>query len=116
MSHYLDKEDLTKFIQDLKDSEYLVDIIDYVQIEAYIDEWIDKDLEEELTTWIYEHEVIYYHVAIEWLANNDPSLSDSMELAQEYDMKPKNITSEYLATVLQQQYAIEELSELLSKY
>ena len=43
--------------------------------------------------------IIYYHRAMKYLMENDASLSESMELAQELGYEPKNINSELLASL-----------------
>ena len=44
-------------------------------------------------------EIIYYSVAMEYLKENDPSLSESLEIAAEYGHKIENINSELLASL-----------------
>ena len=64
-------------------------------------------------------EIIYYHKAMKYLMENDTSLSESMELAQEIGYEPKDINSELLASLLathkneeEFNYIQEELEEL----
>ena len=45
-------------------------------------------------------EVIYYSSAMEYLSEYDPSLRESMILAQDYGYTPESIDSELLASVL----------------
>lgn len=45
-------------------------------------------------------EIIYYFNAIEYLKNNDPSLSESIEIAEELGYTLKNLNSEILASLL----------------
>jgi hypothetical protein len=59
---------------------------------------------------ISENQVIYYNVAIEYLAHNDASLNRSMEIASDLGFEVKNINSELLATVLLN----EEMGDTLS--
>tara|TARA_R110000824_G_scaffold150950_5_gene321797 strand:+ start:112 stop:489 length:378 start_codon:yes stop_codon:yes gene_type:complete len=44
-------------------------------------------------------EIIYYHKAMKYLIENDTSLSESMEIAQDLGYEPKNINSELLASL-----------------
>ncbi len=74
-----------------------------------------SDLIESLQQQINENEVIYYSTAIEYLANNDASLRDSINIALEYGYTLENISSEILATLLQQQELNEELSEITTE-
>jgi hypothetical protein len=50
-------------------------------------------------------DVIYYSVAIKYLAENDPSLQESIGLANEYGCTTENINSELLASLLASQNA-----------
>jgi len=59
----------------------------------------------------FDIEIIYYSRAIEYLKDNDPSLRNSLEIADEYGMDIKNISSETLASLLASQNAREELSK-----
>lgn len=66
----------------------------------------DKDVDslcEYLQERINEQEIIYYTTAIDYLKENDPSLMDSLELADEYGFKLEDLNSEKLATMLYQQ-------------
>ncbi len=60
---------------------------------------------------VSEIEVIYYHNAIEYLAENDASLSESMGLAHDMGYTVDKINSELLATLLKQQNAGEKIEE-----
>ena len=57
-------------------------------------------------------EIIYYSEAIKYLANNDPSLSESLEIAKEYGYSIDNLNSEILATIHYQNEIRDEFSEL----
>ncbi len=48
----------------------------------------------------FEVEIIYYTNAMEYLMERDPSLRESLEIAEEYGYTPSNITSEVLASLL----------------
>ena len=50
-------------------------------------------------TGFFNVEIIYYYKAIEYLKENDCSLSDSIELAVEIGYTLKNINSETLASL-----------------
>lgn len=56
-------------------------------------------------------ECIYYKVAMEYLMDNDMSLSQSLALASRFDFKPKELSSETLATLLMQETEQEKLYE-----
>ena len=48
----------------------------------------------------YDVEIIYYSNAIQYLQENDPSLMESLGLADELGYSPKNLNSEILASLL----------------
>ena len=67
-------------------------------------------------------DIIYYYKAMKYLMENDTSLSESMQLAQDLGYEPKNINSELLASLLATQNNREkfntiqdELEELFDK-
>ncbi len=72
----------------------------------------EDDLRDEIQERIYEQDIIYYSNAIQYLAENDPSLRDSLELAHEMGADLETLNSEYLATLLFQQELSNELSEI----
>ena len=76
--------------------------LDYIMDNRDPDDDIDAIMET-VQERIYEYECIYYHNAMEYLAENDPSLCESMALAHEMGCTLENLNSETLATLLQQQ-------------
>ena len=56
--------------------------------------------------------VIYYHRAMIYLSENDASLSESLEIADELGYTVKDINSELLATLLMQQKETELFYEM----
>jgi hypothetical protein len=54
-------------------------------------------LEEKEFFWV---EIIYYHIAMEYLKENDSSLFESLSIASEYDYRVENLNSELLASLL----------------
>jgi hypothetical protein len=48
----------------------------------------------------FEEEIIYYYKAISYLKENDPSLRESLDIAEEFGYTVENINSELLATLL----------------
>lgn len=58
---------------------------------------------------VYEIEVIYYHHAMDYLLENDPSLQLSIGLAHDMGTSIENVNSELLATLLKQQNVSEEV-------
>ena len=79
-----------KYIGDTP-SEYLSIKTDLTDIDDLFD-----DLRE---NGYFNEEVIYYSSAIRYLKENDPSLSESLEIATEYGYTTENLNSELLATL-----------------
>jgi len=79
-----------KYIGDTP-SEYLSSKTDLTDVNDLFD-----DLQ---TNGYFNEEVIYYSTAIRYLKENDPSLTESLEIATEYGYEAKNLNSELLATL-----------------
>ncbi len=92
--------------------------VDGVDLEYHID-WSNTDVVEDyydLTEMLVESgafniEVIYYGSAMEYLTQNDTSLTRSLGLASEYGYTPDNINSELLASLIKSEDAREEWDE-----
>lgn len=63
----------------------------------------------------FDVEIIYYSNAINFLAKNDPSLNESLEIASEYGYTADNLNSEILASLLASKLVREEFYELESE-
>jgi hypothetical protein len=63
----------------------------------------------------FDVEIIYYSRAMEYLANNDNSLRESLGLASEMGYDPKDLNSEILASLLASQNARAEFEDLGGK-
>ena len=107
-------EKIEVFFTELDEQIELNDnIINYVDIDA-IDE---NDAFNSIYEMIDENggfdiEVIYYSNAIKYLQENDPSLRESLEIAEEYGYDIKNLNSEILASLLKSQNVRNEFLEL----
>lgn len=99
-----------KINERLSEIKFDLDLDYYYQSDQTFDEYIEC-----VTEAIYQEEIIYYSKAIEYLEKNDPSLSDSVGIANDMGYNLKNINSELLATLHYQQYLHEELYELRDK-
>lgn len=103
-------EQITEFLKSL-DIDNL-NILDYINIDE-----IDHDnASESIFEMIndnngFEVEIIYYSNAIEYLKRNDPSLSESMEIANQYDYKLYMLNSEVLASLHASQKAMSDFWE-----
>ena len=107
---------MTKFnqekLQDLiNNTSNLKDCVDvpYLANATFEDE---DELLEALQDYVNSEEIIYYSRAIEYLSDNDPSLRESMELAQDMCCELSSLTSETLATLHYQDALNEELGSL----
>ena len=72
-----------------------------------------EELTERIEERIQETEVIYYSEAISILKEEDQSLTESFEIAEEFGYTLKNLNSEVLATLIIQQRLNEELYEFI---
>lgn len=77
-------------------------------VNDFID-WTDYEESELSFDWLvdllrdsnfFDVEVIYYRNAIEYLSENDSSLRESLEIAEEYGYKAGDLSSEILASLL----------------
>lgn len=75
------------------------DFVDYCDLEKCDSEDDVSDMLQEKITY---QDIIYYYNAIKYLTENDPSLNDSLALADEYGYTLKDLDSEKLATMLYQ--------------
>tara|TARA_R110000823_G_C15902343_1_gene497047 strand:- start:191 stop:568 length:378 start_codon:yes stop_codon:yes gene_type:complete len=89
----------TKLIH-LFDKNYLdIDISYHLNNDYKINNF--DDLEELLqNNYALDVEIIYYHKAIKYLSENDPSLCDSIALACELGCNMEKLNSEFLASIL----------------
>lgn len=99
------KETLEKYSKEYNND--LSVLLDYLDDETTTEEF--DNVREELEQGIQEQEVIYHASAMEYLAENDPSLIYSIEIACSLGYELKNVNSELLATLLYQQNLSEEL-------
>ena len=78
--------------------------------EIELSDYIDEDQWEQIKTaedlfWAlddkhaFDIEIIYYHKAMKYLMENDPSLTESLELAEDYGFTAENLNSERLASL-----------------
>lgn len=60
----------------------------------------------------FDIEIVYYTNAIDFLAKNDPSLNESLDIAFEYGFEVRHLNSEILASLLASKLAREEFYQL----
>ena len=63
----------------------------------------------------FDIEIIYYSNAIDFLAENDPSLQESLEIASDYGYEANNLNSEILASLLASKLVRDDFYELESE-
>jgi hypothetical protein len=93
--------------------EKITELLDNIDIDIDLSEvkTIDE-LDELVTEHITGQEVIYYANAIKYLAENDPSLNESLELASQMGYETKDLNSELLATILLQENMNADYTEI----
>ena len=84
----------------------------YIIDDQYHDDQIKFDDYDQAIEYCYEQEITYYSKAMNYLIENDPSLSESMAIANEYGSELNNINSEYLATIHYQDDLINSIKEV----
>ena len=88
-------------------------VTDYVDMEDILKMVNYDELYDELDNQGFFYvEIIYYSRAMEYLKNNDHSLTQSLELAGELGYHPGDLNSELLASLL----ASERIKESFSSY
>jgi hypothetical protein len=105
------KNKIETFLRSLKIDN--LDVMDYVDIE-------DIDFENPFDSIYnliddnrgFEIEIIYYSNAIQYLQENDPSLRESLDIAQEFTDDIRSLNSEFLASLHASNKVREEFSEL----
>jgi hypothetical protein len=76
------------------------DALDYLNCPDELGDYESDQIYDELSdNGYFNEEIIYYSKAIEYLKENDCSLSESVELATEYGYTLENINSELLASL-----------------
>ena len=104
------KTKIENFLRELKteiDVLYLVDIdnIDHDNAFDSIRQMIEDGNG-------FDVDIIYYAKAMEYLAENDTSLSESLKIASEYGYEVQNLNSEILASLLASRNVRDEFYEL----
>ena len=76
------------------------DALDYLNCSDELGDYDSHQIWEELNdNGYFNEEIIYYSRAMEYLKENDCSLSESVEIATEYGYTLENISSETLASL-----------------
>jgi hypothetical protein len=93
----------------------LNDYIDFDEVLRYNECNALDELNEAIQDRINEADIVYYASAMEFLTENDISLRESLQIAQDFGFEPKNLSSEALASLLLQNMLSEELSEFINE-
>lgn len=95
-------------------TKYLAENLDILEtILEYADvSNVDELMEYIQENYIHDIEVIYYHNAMEFLKEEDPSLQESLQLMADFGYQVDDLNSELLASLLLQQKCSEELYAL----
>ena len=89
-----------------------LEIMDYVDIEEIdLSNAFDSIYGQIDDAGGFNVEIIYYSNAIQYLKEKDPSLSESIEIAEEIGYSLKNLNSEILASLLASRYASFDFQE-----
>ena len=84
----------------------------YVVDDQYLDEQFKFDNYDDAIEYCYEQEIIYYSKAMNYLIENDPSLKESLSIANEYGSSLESLSSETLASVHYQDALINSIKEV----
>jgi len=106
-----------EFYQQLT-NEYNLDnnIVEYLDNNQILEiDSFDKLYEELDNVNYFNVEIIYYHKAMNYLKDNDFSLSQSLELADRFEYKVNQLNSELLATLLASEKLVEKFYNLQDK-
>jgi hypothetical protein len=102
----------TKIENFLRELNTEIDVLNFVDVDDIdTDDPFDSICEMIEENGGFDKEVIYYSNAIKFLAENDPSLQESLELAAEFGYSAKDLNSEILASLLASKLAREEFQE-----
>jgi hypothetical protein len=107
------KDSITKFLNDL---DIDITITDYVNAEDIdIENAYESILEVLQENGGFNVEIIFYTRAMEYLKENDPSLQESLEIANDFGFSLDSLNSETLASLLASRNAEEQFFELQSE-
>lgn len=117
---FITEEQIEEIIEGLEKIEEKYSLgIDIEEIENLLIENPYPDTLNEICEKICEdnvnnEEIIYYSNAMKFLSENDPSLTDSLSIANEYGYNLEDLNSEILATLLHQHIIKSELITVLN--
>jgi len=83
----------------------------YIVDDKYHGEKEKFDTHEEAVQFCLESDILYYNRAMEYLSENDWTLTESLQLAHEMGFSLENLNSETLATIHYQDALINSIKE-----
>lgn len=96
-------------LQDLTIEYLQEDAAEFLSLPDELEDYDTHQIFDELQdNGFFDVEVIYYSKAIDYLKENDASLSESIEIASEYGYTLENINSETLASLHASQQRIDK--------
>ena len=101
---------IEEFLKNLNTEINILDYVDTETVNSYDD--VRDQIEDNNG---FDIEIIYYSNAIEYLHKNDPSLQESLSIAEDMGFTPGNLNSEILASLLASQNARNEFYSLESE-
>jgi hypothetical protein len=86
-----------KFLEKLqyRGVEFEISSIDVNEVDSF--EYLEEEMQNEN---LLDVEITYYSKAMEYLSKNDPSLKESLRIAEDFGYRPGDLHSELLATLL----------------
>ena len=88
-------------LNELSDKYFGDTITEYLTMQEYLNSYNNADelFDDLRDNGYFNEEIIYYSNAINYLKENDASLSESLEIATEYGYTLENLNSEILASL-----------------
>ena len=107
------KEKAVEFLKNLRSDIDIAYYVDVDELDLHDPDGIYDAIRDQLEdSGAFDEEIIYYSMAMEFLREHDPSLQESLQIADDMGYSPKNLNSEILASLLASQVNRDEFSEL----
>lgn len=104
-----DKYNFQDYVLNFIKEEELSKVKNIKDLEEFLREEVNKDYR------FTNEDVIYYVKAMEFLTENDPSLTDSLQLAEDLGYPAKEINSELLASLLKSEINANNYEDFISE-
>lgn len=73
--------------------------------------WVDDLVDQIERDGLFRDTIVYYSNAMDWLSEHDCSLEESLEIADEFGCRLKDLSSEVLANLHAERYYMDEFRE-----